>query len=324
MKNERSHSISEEVLARYFEGSASADETHQVEAWANQSPANSQQLWQWQVAWMDARAISGADYTDSYDVNKAWKKVKPAQKSTYRWSIAAAVAALLCAVVVLYQYSQQVKQVKVAAVTQTKTVALADGSSVTLNTGSEVTFPEAFEGETRSVELQGEAFFEVAHNPAQPFIVSAGDLQVQVLGTAFNVKQSETTLGVAVASGKVLVSYKEERVTLTAGQRIVFEATDAQPKLSESTTLAEADHFWRTKRLDFEGNTLPEVVEALNLAYSQKVVLGSEELNSCKLSVSFEAETLENVIEIIRLTLNLEVQRTPDQIILTGKGCSEN
>ncbi|REE05639.1 FecR family protein [Marinoscillum furvescens] len=324
MKNERSHSISEEVLARYFAGSATTDETRQVEAWANQSPANSQQLWQWQVAWMDARAIRGADYTDSYNVNKAWKKVKPAQKSTHRWSIAAAVAALLCAMVVLYQYSQQVEQVKVAAVTQTKSVALADGSTITLNTASEVEFPETFEGQTREVKLKGEAFFEVAHDPEQPFIVSAGDLQVQVLGTAFNVKQAANTLSVAVKSGKVQVTYKSEQVILTAGQRVAFDAVDAELKRSESTTLAEADHFWRTRRLEFKGNTLPEVVEALNLAYDQEVVIGSEALNTCKLSVSFEAEKLEDVIEIIRLTLNLEVQRTPDQYILTGNGCLEN
>lgn len=85
---------------------------------------------------------------------------------------------------------------------------LSDGSHVWLNSGSSITYPVAFTGIDRKVKVDGEAYFEVAHDPSKPFIVSNGDVDVQVLGTHFNVNaySDETAIEVTLLQGEVRVS----------------------------------------------------------------------------------------------------------------------
>lgn len=88
---------------------------------------------------------------------------------------------------------------------QVATITLADGSKVWLNAGSSITFPIGFVGSERKVSITGEAYFEVAHNPAMPFEVSRGETKVQVLGTRFNVNayDDEADIKVTLLEGSV-------------------------------------------------------------------------------------------------------------------------
>lgn len=87
-------------------------------------------------------------------------------------------------------------------------MALSDGTRVWLNAGSSITFPVAFTGTERRVELKGEGYFEVAKNPSKKFIVRSGDVETEVFGTHFNVNayQDENDLRVTLLEGRVKVS----------------------------------------------------------------------------------------------------------------------
>src|SRR6185312_3317341 len=86
-------------------------------------------------------------------------------------------------------------------------LTLADGSKVWLNAASSLRFPTAFTGKERNVEITGEAYFEVAHNAAMPFIVHKGSTIIKVLGTHFNVNayDDESSLNVTLLEGGVSV-----------------------------------------------------------------------------------------------------------------------
>ena len=91
-------------------------------------------------------------------------------------------------------------------------ITLSDGSRVWLNAGSSVTYPVAFSGPDRKITISGEAYLEVAHDKSHPFYVSKGDVQVQVLGTHFNVNayDNENNIRVTLLEGAVAVSYNRQ------------------------------------------------------------------------------------------------------------------
>ncbi|MBX3255992.1 MAG: FecR domain-containing protein [Chitinophagaceae bacterium] len=100
-------------------------------------------------------------------------------------------------------------------------MTLSDGSQVWLNAGSSVTYPVAFIGNERKVSVTGEAYFEVAHDVTKPFIVSKGDLQVQVLGTRFNINayDDENDTRITLLQGSVKVNNGKKESMLQPGQQ---------------------------------------------------------------------------------------------------------
>jgi transmembrane sensor len=100
-------------------------------------------------------------------------------------------------------------------------MTLSDGTQVWLNAGSSVTYPVAFAGNERNVTVTGEAYFEVAHNAAQPFIVSKGEMEVKVLGTHFNVNayDDEAAMKITLLEGSVEVSKAKAKQLLKPGQQ---------------------------------------------------------------------------------------------------------
>ena len=103
------------------------------------------------------------------------------------FSAAAAVALLCLSVWTAYLYMQPVTIQTVSTLAETRTVCLPDGSTVTLNHYSSLSYPEKFKSDKREVKLNGEAYFEVSKNKKHPFIVQTETIDVQVLGTHFNV-----------------------------------------------------------------------------------------------------------------------------------------
>lgn len=93
------------------------------------------------------------------------------------------------------------------------TITLPDGSKVILNAGTTITYPNAFVSKNREVEINGEAFFEVAHDAEHPFIVKANQINVEVLGTRFNVKayEEDDWIEVSLSEGKVEVQSEDKK-----------------------------------------------------------------------------------------------------------------
>lgn len=100
-------------------------------------------------------------------------------------------------------------------------LTLPDGSRVWLNAASSITFPTAFTGKDRTVELKGEAYLEVSHNPQQPFKVKVRDMEVSVLGTHFNINAypDETAIRTTLLEGSVRVNNETQTYTLKPGQQ---------------------------------------------------------------------------------------------------------
>ncbi|UXX79223.1 FecR domain-containing protein [Reichenbachiella carrageenanivorans] len=332
MSERKRHSVSEELLFRYFIEEVSPDEQETVLSWKAMSEANYAEFERVRVFLLDVKALRsiGGDHA-SYDVLKAWEKVqrrKPvasmSQKSiTWNWmKIAVTILLVAGAGWFAYLFSQVETQTTVA-VAETQGVELADGSNVTLNKGSELIYPDRFKENQRNVVLKGEAYFEITKDPDQPFVIQTDEIQVTVLGTSFNVNNANAdSVIVSVDTGRVLMSVGGKEEILTPGFRGVYYRS------SQTLVKVAIDHvgmhnYWRTKKLSFRGATVAQAVRTIQEVYEVKVEYSNPDIAYCKINVDFENEPVENVLDIMAETLNLVWSNQGHAYLLAGYGCPQ-
>lgn len=147
-------------------------------------------------------------------------------------------------------------------------VTLPDGSQVWLNAASSLRYPTVFTGKERTVTLQGEAYFEVAENARQPFVVIASDMTVKALGTAFNINayKDEETINTTLLEGKVQV----QSAILKPGEQAVL-TQDAQLSINDRADV-NAVIAWKEGQFYFNRTPLPVILRQFARWYNVEVV----------------------------------------------------
>lgn len=209
-------------------------------------------------------------------------------------------------------------------------VTLPDGSVVWLNADSKLRYSAEFQGPVREVFLTGEAFFQVAHNPARPFRVRTEKLTTQVLGTSFNVRAyAELPAGVAVATGKVLVepartdprSSHPQRVFLVRNEGVTLDTSRGQ--LYKTTVKDGLDYAaWRDGTLVFDQTPMREVVQVLNRKYNVSIRIDNPAVYNCLLFGKYKDQPLPNLLGIICSLTRTNYQMHGSQVNIQGQGCS--
>lgn len=155
----------------------------------------------------------------------------------------------------------------------TTLVTLSDGTRVMLNANSTLEYPASFDdAEVREVRLKGEAHFEVTKNPHRPFVVKAGEMQTQVLGTIFDVKAyRKDAPKVTLMQGKVKVSNADTEVEMRPGQTATLQAD----KIVVSKASSSASD-WLEGDFDMDQVTLAEAMSDIGAWYNKTVVFQSQ------------------------------------------------
>lgn len=328
----------DELITKQLSGEASEEEARQVKAWVALRPENALHYQKMKKVFeLGAQHYAIPSSPEpAIDVNAEWNRfIRTASKKETRvktltpfynstWvRIAAALVILVASGIVYNYYSSRNTEIKFQTSDNTVAVSLPDGSSVTLNKNSQLTYQRGFGEETRNVTLQGEAFFEVEHNPQKPFVISINNAHIEVLGTSFNVQgyNEREAVEVIVATGVVKFSVPDgkQEVTLKAGEKGVFIKSARQ-----LSSVANKDiNFlsWNTKKIVFEEADLRSVVETLNNTYQVNIIIATEIPPSCVVTVSFDHQTLEAVLNVLKTTLNLTYKISGDTIEITSAGC---
>ena len=209
-----------------------------------------------------------------------------------------------------------------SATTTPRLVTLSDGTVVQLNTGGEVS--ERFTAATRHVTLtRGEAHFAVAKNPAQPFIVQAGALQVRAVGTAFNINLQSAAVDVIVTEGRVqLTTGRPDAPALNAGERATLRRAAAGPTLVVARIDAAAitqTLAWREPLMRLGGATLAELAAEFERATGRRLVLADPALADLRFGGRFRADDIDGFTHLLATTLDLDVERTADGAIVLRK-----
>jgi len=201
---------------------------------------------------------------------------------------------------------------------QKANITLPDGSKVWLNSQSRLTYSTNFNVRQRELQLDGEAYFEVAHNPNKPFIVRSNDISVRALGTAFGVKayNEDVLISSILMKGKVLVTTPDGEAILKPNERIIYDKTKHK---KEQTTVTNATDFtgWIHNELRFEDESLGDIAKTIRRIYNVEVVFASEKLKSQRYTGTINNNSLESVLNIISLTSPVSFQINNQQVTLS-------
>ncbi len=339
MSDKNEHSVDYELLARFFSGETAPDEQARIKEWIRESPENEHEFHQLRTVWLDTGNIRSTSTKLTIDIDAAWKSLdqksqftRPKKASSYKWLRIAAIGLVLIGSVWLVnnlmQNDPQEKaksdqtEVKAEMLAETgpSSVSLSDGSQVDLNEGSTLSFPKSFSGDERLVELEGQAFFDIARDTTKPFIITTEGGNVQVLGTSFMVSAwpNEDEVVVTVRTGKVKLYKEKAEVFLTKGMTGVISKSEGTVSIGHA---APDESYWQNRTLRFESTQIKDVVATLNKVFKANISVENEALNACTLTAEFKDETLENILLIIESTFDFKVKRRKHNIIINGKGC---
>jgi transmembrane sensor len=244
------------------------------------------------------------------------------RRSWLRYAVAAGV--VLAVVSAFTWYSRTPGPYYRTPVGGLASVPMTDGSKVTLNTDSAIRL--AVTEKERGVLLErGEAFFEVAKDPARPFVVSAGHKRVIAVGTKFSVRRNGEDVRVFVTEGKVRLEDdllaesppEQQGSVLAAGS--VARAGDSGVLVQEKP-LAEVEDYlsWRSGYVTFHELPLAEAVAEFNRYNERKIVIEDPQVAAIRVSGKFRSNRFEAFVRLLEEGLPIRAQREQDRIVLTG------
>ena len=328
----------DDLLAKYLADETDTPETDIVGEWKGASKENQRTF---EHSKLIFEGISTLKNQKTVDVDAAWKKLNISHnhsdespenqivKSVVKlnWlnnflKIAAVLVILLGLWFVAAKQFVVPKNDVISFKTEKTPVEkiLPDGTKILMKGNSSITYPAAFKGDTREINLVGEAFFDVHHDATHPFIIHTQGATVRVLGTSFNVRAYNAQVQVVVKTGRVRFSKNNAEVILEKGQKGELLAnvdTIIKSEVEEQMISVEA----KKMSFDFDKTSLDEVVEKLNQIFGKNIVLSNDKIKNCKLTASFENEELENIINVIAETFKLKVENKTKSIVLSGEGC---
>lgn len=179
-------------------------------------------------------------------------------------------------------------------------LVLPDGSKVWLNAASSIRFPTAFNGTTRQVTLTGEAYFEVAKNTKQPFIVHVNDMTVQVLGTHFNVMaySDESAIKTTLLEGSVKVQQQGQFMMLVPGKQALVTANNIAIQYAD----VEQETAWKNGSFSFDKATIQEIMRGISRWYDVEIGFEGKISTSRFKGGIRRSEQLSQVLKVLALS----------------------
>lgn len=255
----------------------------------------------------------------THQSSRRTSSVRAGRKLPQYFAVAAIITLVIVGAIVIQRLQPSLPQSiatvhRSTAPGQQHAFRLPDGTQVKLNANSKLIYSAAPENGPREVSLQGEAFFEVAHDPQRPFTVTARGVATTALGTSFNVQAYDTTVAVALVTGKVKVAKRQSSTVLTPGERIRYFSES--PPRKDRYDLMD-DLAWKEGTLYFSQATLPQVVQRLERWYGVTITLKGTPAQRWSYSGTFTKENLENVLMGIGYTQDFVFDLHEKQVIIT-------
>lgn len=246
--------------------------------------------------------------------------------SLLNYKVAAALIVVTSLLFIGYNY--YFKQEKPAYITlkapkgKVMEFLLPDSSRIILNAASTLKYPLKFK-HTRDVYLDGEAFFDVAHDASKPFIVHTGHINTRVLGTAFNIKAYKNlpSVIVTVQRGKVRVNEKNNSLgLLTPNKQLIVNKSNYT--VINKTVVAANASLWAEGKFVLQGVFFNEMMLAIENRFNIKMIYDDKTFNNCQNSIQFtQKQSLTDVLKLLKDIQGVKYTIKGDSVIITGKPC---
>jgi transmembrane sensor len=322
-----------QLFVKFISNQCTNEEKVQVLAYINAGGYQEE----WETAIKETAHLNQNETTAKYTLDEAalFQKIKlragivKKTSQPLKWMAIAATTLLVCATsfyllkpAVKNNQPLLVKNIPAKAPQQSgrKWIKLPDGTSVQLNNNSHLDYPDTFLGKaTREVALTGEAFFDVKHDAAHPFIIHTGKIRTTVLGTAFNISayKANAQVTVTVTRGRVMVqdAYKTLAV-LTPNQQLLWTPdlkTPSKQKIDASTVTV-----WKANDLIMDDITLAEAADMVSKRYGLKILFKNDRVKACRFTAAFLNR---NEIGQVLSVLSDKLELKDGVIAIDGPGC---
>lgn len=253
------------------------------------------------------------------------KKYK--RKSGMFWMYGVAASLLLIAGVLLYKYNTLEKSIVYIVCTgnQDKNIlALNDGTKVKLGAGSKLTYPGEFPSDERIVQLEGQAFFDVAKDSERPFSVEISNVIVTALGTSFEVfhDKHNNTIETILLSGEIKVEYQDS-ISEESKSEVVYPNQKLTVSLENGevniqTENADKYSAWRNYNgLDFTDEKLSVIIPRLEYWYGCQIVYDKDEIFDERFTFKIKNESLDRILNLIYQTASIGYKKDADGSVYT-------
>lgn len=195
-------------------------------------------------------------------------------------------------------------------------LTLEDGTVVQVNAASELLFPTHFKKHLRQVELRGEGYFKVKHNPESPFNVLLGTLNVQVTGTTFNIKAYETegSTSITLIEGSVNVREGQNLLaTLSPGQQFIYQKASREYGITKADISAITS--WTENKFIFRDETIGNIMSELSRWYNVEINVSDDIKNIRYSGILSRKQPLTDILNILHLTNELDFKYYKDRKI---------
>lgn len=308
--------MNEEKMIAYLKGELDAAGSAEVEAWYDASEENRKRLGEVYYLLYVCDRIHDSEHID---VEASLRRMKNRMHAGRRrgmrrlaWRIAAAAAVIAVLLTAGLATSSVAKRLMRPVVVFTQLgersqVVLPDGTKVWLNSSSRVEYAAPLFSRERRVKMDGEAYFEVEHDPRAPFVVTTEGLDIKVLGTRFNIRNldNEHTVSTVLLEGSVMAyatGDQSSSVRLRPSQQLLFDTRTKAMRLMDDPS-AERSINWIDGRLSFDRNTLSEIVAELKRYYNVEVRFMDPSLSGERFSGEFRVgDGIYHIMSVLQLT----------------------
>ena len=319
-----------ELIEKYFDGNITDAEIKELSDWIK-NDRHLQNWWEEEFSKSDA-GINPVlrdklfarikEQTQGKEETQGKEKPRTIRMNPWKW--AAAIVLPICIAFFTYYLVDSSQTVGAPFIVKADkgdkaTIELPDGTNVVLNSASQLSYLNNFGENVRRVQLNGEAYFKVAHDEKRAFIVQVGDLEVKVLGTSFNVSAYEDAKDVTVVllEGKVGVYAPKMSHIMKPGDKI--EYNKATHKIT-ATQVHPNDYIeWTKGNMYFEKESLENIMKTLSRIYDVEIRFDSNKLPNEYFTGTIPGGGIQNALNILMLTSPFFYEMDGSVIVLKEK-----
>ena len=297
------------LIVRNLTGSVTKEESNELERFISESVANRKYVETYEKLWHE----SHSSLFHKIDPQKDWQSVRqrmnfdakekriiPPRKNLSRVAAVLIPAFILISVLGLYYFVPGFGRLTAYKAEKKEQVHLPDGSDVTLRKGSKLLVVRDLKGKNRRVRLSGEAYFEVAKDRKHPFMVAIAGVDVEVVGTAFNLENSNKEVKIHVIRGVVRFSHKHDEILVHKGEEAVFDGK----KVYKTDIRDENFMSWKTGIMNFYNADVTDILSVITDTYDEVKGYKVNTKTDTKVTTRFDNQPLSSVLDELKIHFN--------------------
>lgn len=311
--------MDKEILQRYVEGNVSPEEIIAVVDWLDADENNVREF----MALHKLNDISLLNQADNRADNQKKKRTASFRKIGYELAKIAAILIIFWGGTKLFETNTTEEsivtyQTLYVPAGQRAELILPDSTRVWLNAHSKLIYPVSFGKGNRQVELNGEAYFDVVHNEKQPFIVKTRQMDIQVLGTEFNVTSYSSNFEVSLLRGCIELSSPSISSTYRMKEKEHIKLKDNKLIINNIT---DYDYFrWKEGLICFNNESVATIIEKLKLYYDINIETHNKKFLNSRYSGKFRTKDgIEQVLKVLQIEHKFSYTKNNDLNLITIK-----